>query len=379
MAEEEREVEAQRLALDEAEQPFDLAHGPLLRVKLLRLAPQDHILVFNMHHIISDRWSVGVLVRECSTIYRHFVIGQPSPLPELDIQYADFSSWQRELMGGPLLEKQLAYWKGQLANITTLELPTDRPRSALHTFRAASVAFNPPKELTHKLKALGRQHGSTLYMVLLAAFQLLLHRWSGQHDITVGSSIAGRRRTETETLIGFFINSLVLRTDLSGAPTFTALLRRVKKTTMEAYAHQDIPFEKLVEELSPQRDPSRPPFFQILFLLQNTPATDLYLGDKTTVEPFEIATAAVKFDITVILQEKTEKMLGSFQYNTDLFNVDTITEMVQQYQILLANIVANPEQPICSYSLFSQDIYQRLLDDWNEMLEQKERGVEAGM
>jgi hypothetical protein len=269
LGEAEREAEARRLAQEEAQQGFDLALGPLFRAKLLRLGGQEHVLVFNMHHIVSDAWSVGVLVREVSAIYRSFSAGQPSPLPELEIQYADFSAWQRELLNGPVLEEQLGYWKRKLAGVEALELPTDRGRRAQPGNEGATLRFTLSRELAEELRRMARKEGATLYMILLAGFQLLLGRYSGQQDIAVGSPIAGRSRRETEELIGFFINMLVLRTELSGRLNAHELLERVKQTTLEAYANQDVPFEKLVDVLLPQRDLSRTPLFQVMLVLQN--------------------------------------------------------------------------------------------------------------
>jgi len=375
---EERVEETRRQARKESQRPFDLARDPMLRVRAWRLADNDYVAHINMYHIATDAWSLGVLMREFSLVYEAFGKGKPSPLPEMPIQYADFSVWQREWLRGEVLDQQLAYWKRQLANGTTLELPTDRARSARGSSRGVSAPLNLSKDLTDKIKALGRRHGATLYMTLLAAFQLLLYRWSGQHDITLGSPIAGRRRTETEGMIGFFVNLLVMRTDLSGAPTFVQLLRRVREVAMEAYTHQDVSFEKLVEALSPERDPSHPPFFQVLFFLQNAPVTDLSLGEEIKLEPFAAGTAAVKFDITIVLQETADGMQGSSQYNADLYDAGTMAALVEQYRTLLANIGDNPELSIDDYSLLPEVVYKQLIENWNQRLDQEERaGVAA--
>jgi amino acid adenylation domain-containing protein len=364
LPESERDVEAQRLARKEAEQPFDLARGPVFRAKLLRLASQDHVLVFNMHHIVCDGWSVGVLVREVSAIYNNFSKEQPSPLPELDIQYADFSAWQRELLNGPLLEKQVEYWKQKLAAAEPLILPTDRPRAGLQRPDGATSRFTVPIELTESLKTLSRKQGATLYMTLLAAFQSLLGRYSGQSDIAVGSPIAGRLRTETEGLIGVFINTLVLRTDLSGQPNSMELLQRVKETTLEAYAHQDVPFEKLVEVLLPQRDLTRMPLFQVLFVLQNVPFTALELGAAKML-PFDVDNGAAQFEISLMLEETSTGMQGSIPYNTDLFDAATIRRMIEHYQMLLSGVVGNPKQPIASLLLLTGNERKQVTEDWN--------------
>jgi amino acid adenylation domain-containing protein len=375
---EERVEETRRQARKESQRPFDLARDPLLRVRVWRLAEDDHVLHINMHHIASDAWSLGVFVREFSLLYDAFGRGEASPLPEMPFQYADFSVWQREWLAGEVLEQQLTYWKKQLAGSTTLELPTDRPHSASASYRGAATRFNLSKQLADQIRDLGRRNGTTLYMTLLAAFQVLLLRWSGQHDITLGTPIAGRRQTEAEGMIGFFVNVLAMRTDLSGGPTFVQLLRRVKEVTLEAYAHQEVSFEKLVEALAPERDPSRSPFFQVMFFLQNAPMTDLRLGEKNSIELFAAGTAAVKFDLTVVFfQETADGLSGSAQYNTDLFDAATIAGMVEQYQTLLAGIAANPEQSIETYSLLPEAAYERLLDGWNHPLEQEEQTVEA--
>ena len=364
LSEPERETEARRLALQEAQQPFDLARGPLFRVKLLRLDSQDHVLVFNMHHSVSDAWSVGVVVREVSAIYKSFSAGQPSPLPELAIQYADFSAWQRELLSGPLLTEQQDYWKRKLAAVEPLMLPTDRPRTSMQRQDGALSHFTLPLELTEALKTLSRKQGATLYMILLAAFQALLCRYSGQSDIAVGSPIAGRSRTETEGLIGFFINTLVLRTDLTGQPDSMELLRRVKETTLEAYANQDVPFEKLVEVLLPQRDLSRTPLFQVMFVLQNVPWTALQLGTAKML-PFNVDTGAAQFEISLFLGETASGMEGFVEYNTDLFEAASVARMIAHYQMLLRGIVADPSQSIAVLPLLSVNERKQVIEEWN--------------
>ena len=364
LSEPEREAEARRLALQEAQQPFDLARGPLFRVKLLRLDSQDHVLVFNMHHSVSDQWSVGILVREVSAIYKSFSAGQPSPLPELAIQYADFSAWQRELLSGPLLTEQQDYWKRKLAAVEPLMLPTDRPRTSMQRQDGAISHFTLPLELTEALKTLSRKQGATLYMILLAAFQALLCRYSGQSDIAVGSPIAGRSRTETEGLIGFFINALVLRTDLTGQPDSMELLRRVKETTLEAYANQDVPFEKLVEVLLPQRDLSRTPLFQVMFVLQNVPWTALQLGTAKML-PFNVETGTTQFEISLVLAETASGMEGFIEYNTGLFDAATIVRMIGHYSRLLSGMTAAPHAPIHQLEILGAEERQGLLEQFN--------------
>jgi hypothetical protein len=259
----EKEAETRRLATQERSRPFDLSSEPLLRVMLLQLDSSEHVLLLNLHHIICDGWSIGVLIRELGSLYTAFSNNQPSPLPELPIQYADFADWQREWLQGEVLETQLAYWKQQLDNIPLLNLPTNRPRPATPTYRGATQFLELPKNLSEKLEALSQREGVTLFMTLLAAFQTLLYRYTQQSDIVVGSAIANRNRYEIEGLIGFFVNSLVLRTNLSGNPTFLELLDRVREVALGAYAHQDLPFEKLVEELHPERNLSHHPLFKL--------------------------------------------------------------------------------------------------------------------
>ena len=271
MPEPEREARLSALARAEAQRPFDLTQGPLIRATLVRLAAAEHVLLLSMHHIVFDGWSHGVFWRELSVLYEAYSTGKPAPLPELSIQYADFAHWQQQWLQGDRLATHLAYWRQQLANVSPLQLATDWPRPALQTFRGARHPLAISAALLQALHDLSRRHGVTLFMTLLAAFQLLLHRYTDQDDIVVGSLIANRNRVETEGLIGFFVNTLVLRTDLSGNPSFRELLDRVREVALGAYSHQDLPFEKLLEALQPPRDLSRTPLFQVLFVLQNTP------------------------------------------------------------------------------------------------------------
>src|SRR5215217_1019388 len=266
LADADREVEVRRRAGEEAARPFDLSAGPLFRAALLRLGEEDHVLLLSMHHIVSDGWSTGVLFRELSALYAAYLAGRESPLPELPVQYADYAVWQREQLAGEVLDRQLAYWKERLAGAPELlELPTDHPRPAVQTYRGATVLVELSLQLLERLQALGQSEGATLYMVLLGAFQVLLGKYAGSEDVVVGTPIAGRTRRETEELIGFFVNTLVLRTDLSGNPSFRETLRRVREVTLGAYAHQEVPFEKLVAELQPERSLSHSPLFQVMF------------------------------------------------------------------------------------------------------------------
>jgi hypothetical protein len=364
--EQEREAEAVRLAREEAQTPFNLGQAPLFRGKLLRLGALDHVLLFTMHHIISDAWSAGILVEEVSVLYEAFSSGRPPSLPELPIQYADYSVWQRECLEGGLLDSQLTYWKQQLAGSSMLLLPSDRPRPAVQSQNGAAYDFVVDPNVTPGLKKLAEAQGATLFMVLLAAFQMLLYRYSGQHDVTVGTPIAGRNSSETERLIGLFINTLVLRIDLSGAPAFIELLHRTKEVMLEAYAHQGVPFEKLVETVSPDRDLSGTPLFQVMIVLQNAPRSDLRLG-TALLQPFTtIDNGTAKFDLLLQLGESSAgKMLGSLQYSTDLFGAASARRIIEHYCVLLSGIVANPAQSIDVLSLLTPQERQQIIHDWN--------------
>ncbi|HEU4508047.1 MAG TPA: amino acid adenylation domain-containing protein [Pyrinomonadaceae bacterium] len=361
------EAEARRLAMEESQRPFDLAAGPLLRASVLRLSEDEHVLLCTMHHIISDGWSMEVLTRELTALYKAYAKGQESPLPELPVQYADYAHWQREWLHGDVLEKQLEYWRQQLDGApAVLELPTDYPRPAVQTFRGAHQSLTLSPELTTELKALTQREGVTLFMTLLAAFQTLLSRYSGQDDIVIGTPIAGRNRAETENLIGFFINTLVLRTDLNGNPTFEELLRRVREVALGAYAHQEVPFEKLVEELQPERDMSRAPLFQVMLVLQNTPSAEVVKieGLEVTREGSESGTA--KFDLMLSVSETNDGRLQTlWEYNTDLFRSRTIDRMMDHFEVLLNSVVQHPEQQFSQLKLLKDEEQQQILVDWN--------------
>jgi len=353
LPEERREPEVRRLIEAEASRPFDLAVGPLVRAQLLKLSEQEHVLLFTMHHIISDGWSMGVLIKEVAALYNAYSQGQQSPLAELPVQYADYAVWQRAWLQGDALENQLEYWRHQLAGAPpVLELPTDRPRPAVQTFRGASQRFVFPKELSERLKELSRQEGATLFMTLLAAFQVFLYKYTGQTDILIGTPIAGRNRAETENLIGFFVNTLVLRAQLSEGLTFRALLESTRRTALEGYAHQDIPFEKLVEELQPTRDLSYSPLFQVMLVLQNVPREKLSLRDLE-LSSLQGEDGAAKFDLTLFIGEETEGLAGALQYNTDLYDEQSITRMLSHFRQLLAAIVSQPNLPVSQLSVLS--------------------------
>ena len=364
--EEKRKTEAVRLAQEEAGLPFNLKQAPLMRGKLLRLGELNHVLLFTMHHIISDAWSMGVLIEEVSVLYDAFSGDRSSPLPELPIQYADYSVWQREWLEGGVLEEQLAYWKQQLAGVSVLQLPTDRPRPTSPSQSGAMYDFEIDANLTQKLKKLTEELGATPFMVLLAAFQILLYRYSGQHDVAVGTPTAGRGSSDTEKLIGFFINTLVLRVDLSGAPSFKEQLQRTKEVTLEAYSHEDVPFEKLVEVLSPERSLGSTPLFQVMMVLQNAPMSDLRLG-PASLQPFNtVDNGTSKFDLLLQLGEDgSGKLTGSLQYSMDLFDAASASRFIDHYRRLLGSIVVNPSQSVDVLPLLTTKERKQVIEEWN--------------
>jgi amino acid adenylation domain-containing protein len=361
-----RKAEVQRLTNGEARRPFDLARDLPIRASLLRQGATEHVLLLTFHHIATDGWSLNIFVKELVTLYGAFHQGNPSPLPELPIQYTDFAYWQRNWLQDQVLDKQLAYWKQQLAGAPeVLELPMDRPRPSVWTSNGAHYWFDLPPSLAQAVKTLSRQEGTTPFMTLLAVFQALLVRYTGQSDIVVGSPIAGRNRSEIEGLIGLFLNALVLRTDLGDNPSGRELLRRVREVTLEAYAHQDLPFEKLVEELHPDRNLSHAPLFQIMFNYLNTPQSALELPDLS-IEYLGADSGTAKLDLNLEFEEIDEKIRGTLTYNTDLFDPDTIARLAERFQILLAAVVANPELPLSELSLLTPAERQKLLVEWND-------------
>ncbi len=371
----ERESRARQLAIEATQHPFNLSTDSLLRVKLLRLEQTRSILLLTLHHIVADGWSMGVLMNEIAALYPAFANNRPSPLAELPIQYADFAHWQRECLKGEVLATQLGYWQQQLDGISILNLPTDRPRLAAQTYQGARYPVQLSKSLSLALLALGQQEGVTLFITLLAAFQVLLYRYTQQSDIAIGSPIANRNRSEIEGLIGFFVNSLVLRADLSGNPNFREVLSRVKDVALGAYAHQDLPFEKIVEELHPERNLNRNPLFQVVFALQNAPMTALELPDLT-FSPLPFETETTRFDLELHLWEpntqtglwadRSEGISGFVIYSTDLFDEATIARMVEHFQILLEGIVRNPEYQIARSPLLSKSALDNVLVKWND-------------
>ncbi|HEY0365730.1 MAG TPA: condensation domain-containing protein [Pyrinomonadaceae bacterium] len=344
-----REDEAVGLITFEARKPFDLTNGSLLRTLLVQLDDNQHVALLVMHHIVSDGWSMGVLVRELCALYSAYAANQPSKLPALSVQYADFTTWQRERLSGDRLDELLAYWKKQLgADLPVLELPIDRPRPATPTFKGAVQPFTVSPALSESLEKLSKHEGATMFMTLLAAIQFLLQRYTNQDDIPIGVNIANRTRRDIEGLIGFFVNNLVLRGDLSGNPTFRELLRRSREVTLGAYAHQELPFEMLVDALRRERG-SNSSLFQVMFVMQNTPAAALELPGLK-LEPFAVSDEQSAFDLTFFTKQTDEGIVGWLEYNSDLFNATTISQMLERFQLLLGEIAANPDQRIENYS-----------------------------
>jgi amino acid adenylation domain-containing protein len=363
----ERETEALRLIKEEAERPFNLSQGPLLRVSLLKLGDEEHVLLMTMHHIVSDGWSIGVLTTEMKKLYAAFSAGQKSPLPELPIQYADFAQAQREWLSGEVLDEQVAYWKQQLSGIpAVLELPIDHPRPPIQTFRGATQSLLLSRTLSEELNSLSIKEGVTLFMTMLAAFQTLLYRYTGQDEIAVGTPIAGRTSAETERLIGFFINVLVLNTRMQGDTSFRQLMSQVKETALGAYAHQDVPFEKLVEELQLRRDISRSPLFQVMMMLHNASPGPGRLADDLKMNSIGAKGAISKFELTLSLAETAEGLKAVVEYNTDLFEAATIQRLLRHFEVMLEGIVADPDQQLSQLPLLTAPEREQLLLDWNQ-------------
>ncbi|HEY7424336.1 MAG TPA: amino acid adenylation domain-containing protein [Gemmataceae bacterium] len=366
LPETQRQSRVQELTLSEARKPFDLACGPLLRASLLRLTDDEHLLLLTVHHIAADGWSMRVLVRELAEAYAAFAAGDEALLPELPAQYADHAIWQRQSLQGEILSEQLAYWREKLADASpALNLPTDHRRPSAQAYRGARHPFRLPAGLAERVRTLGRQYGCTPFMVLLAAFQTLLQRYSGQDDFCVGSPIAGRDRPEMKGLVGFFVNTLVLRADLTGNPSFGELLGRVRETCLGAYAHQELPFERLVEELRPQRDLSRSPLFQALFTFDLESEARLELPGLT-LEFSEVDTGTAKFDLSLYLRESAAGLRGYLEYDTDLFEGETAARMVGHWQTLLDAAITEPSLPLSELPLLTEAERRRLLLEWND-------------
>ncbi|HSF43042.1 MAG TPA: non-ribosomal peptide synthase/polyketide synthase [Thermoanaerobaculia bacterium] len=361
-----REREARRLAEEEARRPFDLARGPLLRCTLLRLGATEHWVLLNMHHIVSDGWSMGLLVREVGACYGALCRGERPSLPALPVQYADFALWQRSTLSGRELERQLAWWRERLAGAPALlDLPLDRPRPAVQSYRGAHLPARLPQDLSAALASLARERGATLFVVLLAGFQALLGRLSGQEDLVVGSPVANRNRLETEGLIGFFVNTLALRVGLGGDPVFVDLIGRVREVALAAYAHQDLPFERLVEELQPERSLAQSPFFQVMFVLQNAPLGRLDLPGLT-LAPVETEPGGSKFDLTLSLREGPRGLTGFWELASDLLDAATVVRWAGQLERLLAGALERPEARLSELPLLSWAERHQLLLEWND-------------
>ncbi|HEX2188309.1 MAG TPA: amino acid adenylation domain-containing protein [Longimicrobiaceae bacterium] len=352
-------AEVDRRVAEVAATPFDLARGPLLRTELLRMGEGEHVLVWGVHHIVSDGWSMGVFDRELRALYEAFAAGEPSPLAELEVQYADYAVWQREYLAGEALEAQLAFWRERLSGAPALELPTDRPRPPVQTFAGAACGWTLPAGLAARLRAVGRTEHATPFMVLLAAWKLLLSRWAGEEDVTVGTPVANRDRREIEGLIGFFVNTLAVRTDLSGRPGFREVVRRVRDGAFAAFAHQEIPFEKVVEELRPERDPSRTPVFQVVFSMQAASDGAAQAGGlEWGTWSGEGHTA--KFDLALGMADGPDGLHALLEYNTDLFERDTVERMAAQIGVLLEAVAADPDRPAADVPLLLPSERERL-------------------
>ena len=361
-----RETVQKQLVLEEAITPFSLEVPPLIRCSLLQLSTTEYVLLLTIHHIVSDGWSMGVFISELSALYQAFSAGEPSPLPELPIQYADFAVWQRQWLSGEVLETQLNYWRSQLqGSPELLQLPTDRPRPVVQTYQGRSESFTLDRDLTEKLQSLSGESGTTLFMTLLAGFATLLYRYNGESDILIGSPIANRNRSEIESLIGFFVNTLVLRSSFEANPSFENLLAQVRETTLKAYEHQDVPFEQVVEALQPQRSLSHSPLFQVMFVLQNAPMGEVELPGVTLTQ-LDAESTIAKFDLTLTISETDQGLVGEWEYNTDLFDGSTIECMAGHFQNLLLAIVENPQQTVGELPLLSEAERHQLLVEWND-------------
>jgi amino acid adenylation domain-containing protein len=378
LPESEREAEAQRWIYDKCREPFDLAQLPLVRWTLLRITESEHIFVYIEHHLVHDGWSSTVFLRELIELYKAFSCGKPSPLPDLSIQFADFALWQRRWMQGVVAESQLAYWKNKLAGCPMVALPTDRPRPAVQSFHGAAPRLEIPLRLYESLRALSRHAGVTLFVTMLSAFLTLLHRYTGHHDICVGSGIANRRWRETEGLIGMMLNNIVLRVDFCGNPRFRELLQRVRDVTVEAYAHQDLPFDQVVQALQPERDLSRNPLFQVMFSFHDSPMPDLSIPGLNLELTEALSSGSAKFDLNIIVIPRLEQHPGEsvgpcdgsmtliWEYATDLFDPATIDRMIGHYQRLLEGMVADPDRRISDVEILSNSERHPLLAEWND-------------
>ncbi|MBF0263623.1 MAG: AMP-binding protein, partial [Magnetococcales bacterium] len=355
----------QELASAQMQRPFDLAREPMLRATVVAIAPDEHALLFTLHHIASDGWSLAIFITELIELYNAFAAGKPNPLPPLPIQYADYSHWQQQWLTGALLAHQLAYWKGQLADIPELlELPTDRLRPPVQTYHGADLYFSIDRQTTDALHALSRATGATLFMTLIGAFATLLGRLSDQTDVVIGTPVANRGRPESEGLIGFFVNTLALRVDLGADPDFTTLLARVRRMTLDGFAHQDIPFEQLVDALQPTRNLSHAPIFQVLFALQNAPFDPPALTGLS-MRALDLHGKSAKFDISLSMEENAAGLSGNFEYNTDLFDAATIERFISYFNSLLTNLASAPHTALSRLPILSAAERHLLLETWN--------------
>ncbi len=357
-----QQAEILRLATEDARRPFDLARGPLLRTSLLKLGPAEWVFLLSMHHIVCDGWSSSVFSRELTAIYSDFAAGRSCSLPDLPVQYSDYAHWQRDWLSGPRLDRQLDYWRERLTDLVALDLPTDHPRPAIFSYSGSRHSFQLSRTLSDRLAALGRAEGATLFMTLLAGFKCLLHRITGQDDIAIGTPIANRTHKELEPLIGFFVNSLLLRNDLSGRPSYRDVLQRVRGSALEAYDHQDLPFEKLVEDLQPERDLARNPLFQVIFQL-HADQTGAAVAENTGLGLIEVDRATVKFDLRLEFKETPDGLSGAFEYSTDLFLPERI-ERLTEYLIAIYEEMARAPDALVSDLALVQGAERQQIAEW---------------
>ncbi|ARU63632.1 hypothetical protein CBW65_23400 [Tumebacillus avium] len=355
-----------RLAMAEAQQPFSLTQGPLLRATLVRTGELEHTLLLTLHHIVFDGWSMNILLKELTVLYEAFAKGAPSPLAELSLQYGDYAEWQQDWLNGEGRQKQVSYWKETLSGApVVLDLPADHPRPLVQTHRGGNVSFALPKELAAELKAWSKQEDVTLFMTLFSAFSVLLSRYSGQEDLLVGAPFAGRSQREAEGMIGFFVNTLVLRADLSGEPLMAELARRVKDAVTGALSHQELPFDKLVEELQPARDASRSPLFQVMFNFLDSPHEEQRFGDLSLTHG-EVLNGTAKFDLTLYVEDGADGIHGNFEYNRDLYEAATIERMAGHFRTLLESIAARPQVPVTQLPLLTEAEWEQAVHGWND-------------
>ncbi|HWE34977.1 MAG TPA: amino acid adenylation domain-containing protein [Isosphaeraceae bacterium] len=356
----ERADEASRIAAEESQRPFDLARGPLVRAALVRLSPREHVALVNSHHIVTDGWSIGVFIHETATLYDAFARALPSPLPEPPVQYADYAAWQRDWLRGEALQAHVGYWQARLADLPDLALPTDRPRTSAASGRGGQRSAKWPAELLKALRDLGREEGATLFMVALAGLETLLNRYTGQEDFAVGTPVAGRTRPELEGLIGFFANTLPLRADFADDPSFRALLRRAKAETLDALAHQDLPFDRIIHAVRPGAGAARAPLFRVMFAFQNAPLPALE-APGLKISPLTTATGAAKFDLTLSLIELGGQLQAELEYDADLFDPETADRLLAHLRLLLDGAVAEPDRPVGTLPMLTDDERRRLI------------------